>query len=254
MIEQFVVSKQDCEKLRVWADITDGPALLIQLPQHGDIGEDALIAKLAASVYEKNVRNGIHRADSHRRHFAHRNFPYAGSPSDVERFRDELEDSAEITNEFYGVDCIDLTGWVGADPSKGGWDTLVHHVQAHPHVDFVFTARCSEKRLADRLAKLLSVSSGIPVEVIALLPPKPVMLTEVIFRGEGTGPGFDVFVSWFENLDASSLEVSYAISRGIASKARMLGTDINDPKSVEELLDEYGNAVVGLYKTSKFGF
>lgn len=250
----YNVSDSDQSLLSLWTEALDAPALLLQLPKHGDVGEDTLIAELAAATYEKNVRNGIHRADSRRRHFAHRNFPYAGNPSDVERFRDELEDCAEVTNEFYGVDCIDLTGWIDADHAKGGWDTLVHHVQSHPQVDFVFTARCPEKRHADRLANLISVSCGIPIETVVMLPPTPAMLAKSVFHGEDAGPGFDVFASWLESLDAAPLEISYALSRSIAAKARMLGTDLHDPRCVEELLSSYGNTIVGLYKTSRFGF
>ncbi|WP_455139896.1 hypothetical protein [Thermophilibacter sp.] len=254
MVESYNISDKDWNLLSSWAEALDAPALFLRLPGHGDVGEDALIAELADMTYEKNVSNGVHRADSRRRHFARRNFPYAGSPSDVERFRDELEGRAEVTNDFHGVDCIDLTGWVGADPSKGGWDALVHHVQAHPHVDFVFTARCSERRHADRLVSLISVSCGVPVEPISMLPPTPVMLADSVFGGEGAGPGFDALVSWFEGLDTASLEISYALSRGVAAKARMLGADLNDPSRVEELLDGYDRTVAGLYGSSRFGF
>lgn len=255
MNERCNVSNGDRALLSLWVDALHAPALFIQLPRHGDVGEDALISELVDATYEKNVRNGVHRADSRRRHFAHRNFPYTGSPSDIERFRDELENRAEVTNDFYGVDCIDLTGWVGVDCSKGGWDTLVHHVQSHPHVDFVFTARCPERRHADRLASLISVSCGIPIETVELLPPTPEMLAESIFDEEkDTAPGYDALVAWFESLETDSLEISYAIPRSVAAKARMLGTDLSDPKGVEELLGGYGTTVVGLYKTSRFGF
>lgn len=255
MSEKYNISDGDRDLLSLWKEALDAPALFIQLPRHGDVGEDALISELADATYEKNVRNGVHRADSCRRHFAYRNFPYAGSPSDVERFRDELEDRAEVTNEFYGVDCIDLSGWVGMDSSKGGWDTLIHHIQLHPHVDFVFTVRCPERRHADRLASLISVSCGIPVETVALLPPTPEMLAESIFREEKVAAhGYDALVTWFEGLDTDSLEISYAIPRGIAAKARMLGIDLSDPKGVEELLGGYGTTVAELYKTSRFGF
>ena len=252
MIEEYNISERDRSLLEAWICTTDAPALFLRLPEHGNVGEKSLITSLASAVYDKNVRLGIHRADSPRRHFVCRNFPYNGSRPDVERFRDELELCAEVTNTFYGVDCIDLSEWVGSDSAKGGWSVLSHHVQAHHGVDFVFMARCSDIHRFDRLASLVQTTCGIPVETIQLLAPTAEMIACAAFDGRVIDE--KPFVSWIKGLAAGGTDVNYALSRALSAKARILGIDFNCPEDINRLLDISTKVAAGLYRSSMFGF
>ena len=253
-MDMFNISKEDAERIDTWSSIVSAPALFLHIPEHGNVGESELVAYLAGRVYEKNVGLGMHRRDSRQRHFASRNFPYGGGEADYIRFRDELEDSAEVSNDFYGIDNVDLTTWVGKDPSKGCWDALVHHVQEHPTVDFVFSARSAEDGQASKLADLVRTTCGVPVEEVALLPPTPEMLARSTFADAESAPGYDRLVAWYRDLGDAGVELNYALARSLSAKARVLGVDLADAEEAERFITDYGKTAAGLYEKKKLGF
>ena len=239
--------------LDAWTEVADPPALFLHVPGHGDVGERELMADLADAVYRRNISRGIHKEDSRCRHFVTRNFPYGANPGDVAFFMNELGNACSVTNEFFGVDCIDLTSWVGKNPSKGGWETLVHHVQAHPDADFVFFAQCTEPQ-ASKLADQIRLTCGIPLEIVKLLPPEQNMLVAETIGSRGDEPVVALLSSWFSNLSESDLEISYALPRALAARAWMLGVDLHKPGEMKSFLADYGDSVTKLYTTRKLGF
>lgn len=252
---EFNIADEDHTLLDNWCALIGAPALLLNVPEHGNVGEAELINHLASAVYDKNVHCGLHRHDSRQRHFASRNFPYGGSESDYARFKDELEDSAEVTNEFYGIDHIDLTQWVGKDPSRGPWQTLVHHVQSHSTVDFVFSARCAKDAQALKLVDLLRSTCGVPVETVNLLAPTPTMLAGAVLGAMEMSPGFDCLDAWFADLGRTGVELNYVLAHSLSAKARILGIDLSVEDEAERFLAAgYGDAVTGLYEKKRLGF
>lgn len=116
---EFNIADEDHTLLDNWCALIGAPALLLNVPEHGNVGEAELINHLASAVYDKNVHCGLHRHDSRQRHFASRNFPYGGSESDYARFKDELEDSAEVTNEFYALTISISHNGLAKTPQEG---------------------------------------------------------------------------------------------------------------------------------------
>lgn len=249
----YNASAEDLKLLKTWMESHGAPALFLSIPGHGNVGEQALVREIAEAVYSRNVACGIHREDSRSRHFASRSFPYSCSPSDLSRFRDELDERSEVTDDFFGVDHIDLTAWVGRGAARDEWEELVQHVQSHPHATFVFTARCYNPQ-AIKLANHVSLTCSIPIETLRLLPPTQELLAaETLGRG-GAGPAVDCLSTWFGSMSSSVFELSYTVSHTLAAKALMLGVDLHKPDELNRFLDEYGQDIAELCRNKTLGF
>lgn len=86
------------------------------IPSIRDVGEEDLIGELANRPYSESGFRG-----SPYRHFLLRNSPYGVSGEDYSRFVDDPIHIAEIVSGFAGVDCIDLTSWLGEDLGLPAW-------------------------------------------------------------------------------------------------------------------------------------
>ena len=146
-------------------------ALVVQLPAIRGVGEDEFLLYVAEAR-----RKCCGYKDSLRRHFISRRFGIDGTPSDADALLCEASLVAEITDEFYGVDAIDLTEWLHAPMSGERWHSLVRHIQSSPHTDFVLLARSSFENDVDKLARVIGGMGCMPVEQIRLYPPSGEML------------------------------------------------------------------------------
>lgn len=252
-MQLYNASTKDLRLLETWMESSGAPALFLSIPGHGSVGENALVEEIAEAVYRRNVACGIHREDSRSRHFASRSFPYSCSPSDMSRFRDELDERSEVTDEFFGVDHIDLTAWAGRSAARDEWEALVQHVQSHPGATFVFSARCPNQQ-AVKLANHVRLTCRIPVEIVRLLPPTKELLVAETLGERTTGPVGDRLSAWFESMSSSEFELSYTVSHTLTAKALILGVDLHKPDELNRFLDECGRDITKLCRSKTLGF
>lgn len=243
----YNISDDDRALIASMANLTPAPALILQTPVLGAVGEDGLIKDLRDLVYAKNVRAGLHRKDNVMRHIAYRNLPYDGSAADYQSFTDALQEVNPFVDNFLGIDAIDMTGWAGKHFSGIGWNKLKHHLRDNSSTDFVFVMKAGEEPSTD-LRKALQHDCGIPVEKIVLDVPKPEMLVSFInSRVELPEGHLAHLVDWVERTavhDRSAL-LNYSWANRLASKVAMEGSCLEDLSAFLDFLEEYGGFLLG---------
>lgn len=198
-----------------WVQAKMCPAIFLVVPSVKHVGEKELTRDLARMVYESA---GF--SDSPSRHFMSRNYPHGGNPADYAHFYDDSIEAAAITNEFHGVDCIDLTSWVGKDLSSPHWHKLSDYIHEAESTDLVFMVCSDNTNLVDKLENSLVANSGVATLRVTLGQPSPeaianwfIALTEGVFEKE-----IDSVVLWAKEQIACSRFVNYSIVSSMAMK------------------------------------
>lgn len=251
----YNISDDDRTLIASMANLTPAPALILQTPLFGAVGEDDLINDLRDLVYAKNVCAGLHRKDNVMRHIAYRNLPYDGSAADYQSFTDALQEVNPFADTFLGIDAIDMTGWAGKRFSGIGWNKLKHHLRENPSTDFVFVMKAGEGPSAD-LHEALQRDCGIPVEKIVLDAPKPEMLASFISsRVELPDGHLAHLVDWIEHTAARdrSAPLNYSWANRLSSKAVMAGSFLEDLPTFIAFLENSGDVLLGK-GSKKLGF
>lgn len=248
----YNVDVEDGRKLAAWEASLPRPALFLALPPLKNIGEDELIYELATKSYRCN---GF--SDSFERHFMQRNFPYGGSPGDYEAFLDDARNIAEITDEFFGVDSIDLTDWASKPLGGAMWRRLIHYVRTHGETDFVFTARVDDPEKAEDLVRSIRSECGLAIEIITLHLPLPNALAEAFI--ECSGGRFaerqDILTEWFGALqkDGRSMNFTFAQTCAFAASYECARTG-DERKAFKVLFDRYSSLTPQMEKSVNLGF
>ncbi len=248
----YNISKAERTLLRAWPTSADRPAIFLTVPPVRDVGEEELIRELCSLSYEAS---GF--ADSPERHRLSRIYPYEGLAADYARFVDEPLLTAEIGNEFRGVDCIDLTGWLGKDLESPNWERLLEYIGSDSECDYVFIAYTDRHQLVDGLARSIVSRGGIPVLRVNAMPPSLETLatlfheeTGMLFDGE-----LDVVWDWLQRLVLSQRVPNYAYVKTVASMARYAcGTWADRRSGLAALLDQQAQLAPSAEKTRRIGF
>lgn len=251
----YNISDDDRRIIASMANLTPAPALVLQTPPFGEVGEGDLIKDLRDLVYAKNIRAGLHRKDNVMRHIAYRNLPYEGSAADYQSFADGLQEANPFVDRFLGVDAIDMTGWAGKRFAGVGWNKLKRHLRDNPSTDFIFVMKAGDGPSAE-LHEALQRDCGIPVEKITLDMPEPEMLASFIScRVELSDGHMANLVDWIERIAARdrSTSLNYSWANRLATKAAMEGAYLDDPTAFLAFLDDSGAALLGK-GSKKLGF
>lgn len=253
-ITAYNISDDDRMLIASMANLTPAPAIILQTPLFGEVGESDLICDLRNLVYAKNVRAGLHRMDSLARHLAYRNLPYEGSPADYQSFADCLQETNPFADKFYGIDAIDMTGWAGKSFSGIGWNKLKHHIRDNAETDFVFVMKSGDGPATDLLSALQR-DCGIPVEKISLSTPEPDMLAGFVEkRIELPDEHKTHLVKWIERFASErSVSLNYSWANRLAAKVAMERAFLDDPAAFLMFLEESGPALLGK-NNKKLGF
>lgn len=199
-----------------WMSELVRPSILICAPVR-DVGEHELVRELAEASYRLQ---GFR--DARRRHFISRRYPRALSDISFARFCDQPFDVSEVSDGFHGVDCLDVSDWLGCRNLQEDmhWQRLVSYIRDHPETDFVFVAYGSSED-ALGLAADISSLSGNAVLNVYIDYPTPEMLADAFVAQD---PG--VFASHRESIAAQLSEelanspcVNYSVIRAAAVTA-----------------------------------
>ncbi len=202
--------------LEMWLEGPSARCLFVQLPVTRRIGEEEFLLDLAR---RRKERRGFR--DAIGRHFVSRRFGVEGSALDAAAMFAQARVAAEVTDEFYGVDAIDLTEWVGMPKMGERWQAFVRHIQTSPHTDFVFLVRtCNDNNVAD-LASVITGTGYLIADTIKLYPPTGEMLAEAFVDAatEDLEDGFDRAREMFDSLLASGAEPNYTLALDLAGRA-----------------------------------
>lgn len=250
----YNITDDDRMLIASMANLTPAPAIVLQTPLFGEVGENSFLQELRDLVYAKNIRAGLHRADGVNRHIAFRNLPYEGSVADYEHFTDGLYEVNPFIDKFYGVDVIDMTSWAGKSFSGMGWAKLKYHIQNYTDTDFVFVMK-SESGSSDNLLHALQDDCGIPAEKIVLCTPKPTMLATFVKERTGFSDAhMDHLVEWIACVaEGHDTPLNYSWANRLATRVAMEHTAIDDLSAFRAFLEEYGPILLG-GRAKKLGF
>ena len=213
---RYVTDEETQRSIDTWLNSASArPDIFIVAPSIRDVGEQRLIEQLADASY----RLGKYE-DLRRRHFILRSFSSMGSEDYYARFLDETFATAEITDEFYGVDAIDLTQWLHKefDQAQSPWHYLIAHITAHPETDFVFIAYTDEPEEAMRIAGRITIDTGIGLQTIQLKSPNAHLLaSEFLQQSEGEFSHHDAYIGeQFDALASRGMQMNYGFARSCA--------------------------------------
>ena len=230
------------------------PDIFVVAPPVRDVGEQQLIEELAQASYRLSGRH-----DAKRRHFLERPFLSHAPLEEYQRFLDEAFATSEITDEFYGVDNIDLTSWVGEDIGllAEAWAYLVTHVNAHPETDFVFCVYTDEVEAARNIARRIVCDTGLALEWVELSYPGASSLAEAFHEaslGEFTELA-DRVLCWFESRGEHDGRMNYGFARSCAGYA-LHRLSISDDRqlALDEAFERYQNLPSPVVKARPYGF
>ena len=225
----YNIGHDDMMALYGWADCGARPSLLVSAPSIKDVGEMELVRELADMAYDASGFK-----DSPARHFIARNFPYNGSPADYARFQDSPIEAAEISNCFAGVDCIDMTGWLGKE-----------HTGANSPTDIA------------RLAASIRKDCGVALRHIGISYPDPKALSEAFGFAASRQVNFDPaeFEEWAAHLVEDGKALNYAYISSMATIASYECAHAGaQQSSFRELLERYSTHTPSVSKASRLGF
>lgn len=228
--QRYMVDKRTQMSLDGWMKGgSTHPDILIIAPVIRDVGEQQLIDQLVDAVYSMN---GFH--DVKRRHVMSRVFPAKGTPKDYDEFLDRPFEVSEITDEFFGIDDIDLSTWADVNvEDHDTWRYLVSHVVSHPETDFVFRVYTDDVDKACQLGRRICQDTGIALEIVQLSLPTPEQLADEFAkesRGEFRELADDV-LGGFVSLQEKGKAMNYNFARSLASYALHL-LALSDDKQV----------------------
>lgn len=249
----YEVSPETLASIRAWRRSAIRPDLFVMAPMR-EVGERELVEELAEASY---AAQGFR--DSRERHFISRAFPHKGSEHTYARFSDQPHDVSEITDGFYGVDCVDLTEWVGRSLSREGsdWPRLLTHVSEHPETDFVFLAYTEDEQAVSKLMRSLSSNCGIAVELVKLFQPSAARLAaEFVSQGpESFGSCAEYIQERYEEMAELGWHVSLASARASALSALHETSIVGDAReAVRAVFDRSAAAERSAHRTFKVGF
>lgn len=244
------ISKKDKELAFAWATAgsPNSAVLFLATDKYGDCGENELIATLANLVYETNLSLGKHAADSFARHFVKHSFhPYMGSLTQG-NFLDSLDEAAAISNEFFGVELIELNNialnefddeFTEGDLIEG---VLAQHIVSNPTANHIFLCKEESLKLCKELSIELALYTHIPFLFVEVKPPTIEQIYNYFTHLVKAAPSHAA-----ENLLKESLERSvkngspqnYSIARELAAKLLLSNVNLNKSTSVREFLDEH---------------
>ncbi|HIR00859.1 MAG TPA: hypothetical protein IAA69_01060 [Candidatus Aveggerthella stercoripullorum] len=248
----YNIGHDDMMALYGWADCGARPSLLVSAPSIKDVGEMELVRELAEMAYDASGFK-----DSPARHFIARNFPYNGSPADYARFQDSPIEAAEISNCFAGVDCIDMTGWLGKEHTGANWEKLPQLVRSSPTSDYVFLAYSDSPTDIARLAASIRKDCGVALRHIGISYPDPKALSEAFGFAASRQVNFDPaeFEEWAARLveDGKALNYAYISSMATIASYECAHSDALQ-SSFRELLERYSAHTPSVNKASRLGF
>ena len=216
MQHAYSISTEDQASMNAWMSEPVRPSVFVCAPVR-DVGEHELVRELAEASYRLQ---GFH--DARRRHFISRRYPRALSDNSFARFCDQSFDVSEVSDGFRGVDCIDVSDWLGCRNLQQDmhWQRFVSYIRDHPETDFVFVAYGNSED-ALRLAAIISSLSGNAVLNVQVDYPTPEMLANAFVAQD---PG--AFASHRESIAAqlsgeliNSPRVNYSVIRAAAVTA-----------------------------------
>lgn len=251
---RYTVDERTRASLDTWMrNESTRPDILIIAPTIRDVGEQQLVAELADAVYQL----GGFR-DLRRRHVMSRNFPALGTDLDYQRFLDQAFEVSEITDEFFGVDSIDLSSWIDADEeSDDTWRILVSHISSHPETDFVFRVYTDSRDRAMALARRILQDTGIALETVELsLPTAEQLAGEFLAHGKGEFNELESdILARFVSLREENKAMNYGFARSIAAYALHL-LSLSDEKRdvVEDAFEHYRQLTAVSTRNRPVGF
>ena len=226
--------------LDMWLEGPSPRCLVVQLPTTHCVGEEEFLLYVATKRHE--VRGF---KDALNRHFISRRFGAFEAAGDVDAFFDEARRAAEITDQFYGVDAIDMTEWLSV-PMKGErWHGLARYIQTSLYTDFVFIVRTDLESEVERLAHAITGMGYLIAECIQLYPPTGDMLAG--FMAKEAGGCLDGTVEQarglFEGMRQSGFVPNYTLARDLAHRAKSaIGRGLDPATAVETAFASVGLA------------
>lgn len=186
--------------------------LVVSLPTTRAIGEDEFLLDLARyRCAERGFK------DSLSRHFISRRFGVEGSPQEAEAFLDQARIAAEITDDFLGVDALDLTDWLSVRMAGERWHSFIRYMQTSPGTDFVLLVRTKSKERVEAVARTIAQSGCLMADVIELYAPTGKMLAQSMTKHAALPPtSLEAAASAFESMRALGMEPNYVLARDLA--------------------------------------
>lgn len=252
---RYSVPEESSLSIQAWMESeVMRPDIFIIAPEIKDVGEQQLIQDLARASYE---RQGLR--DSRARHFLSRAFPFTDSEVAYARFLDEAFDTAEISDEFYGVDNIDLTAWMDIGPNQRPetWRQLTDYVLDHPETDFVFTCFTDDPHKADSIISSLRESCGIAVEVIELDYPDASMLAQAFDEQSDYlfAEDRDLVLAGINRMLSNNRRMNYSFIESCALSAVHMHAVLKDKRNaLEKTMDRFANMTPQASRRHVIGF
>ena len=248
----YNVTKEELDLLKAWPTSESKPAVFLTVPTVRDVGERELIDDLCALSYK-----GAGYSDAMARHRLMRNYPHEGSADDYAHFTDDPILTAEITNEFHGIDCIDLTAWLGQSLDSPFWTKLLNHIRPNGCCSYIFIAYTDRRDLVDELAQSIVSRCGVAVLRVSVMQPTCGALAAA-FDAETDGAfsgHIDVVRDWLDNLLEGGKGPNYSYVSTVATMAMYArNTWSNQRTGLTALLELQTSLAPSTTKTHHIGF
>lgn len=248
----YNITDEDLELLRVWPTSEIKPAVFLTVPVVRDVGERELVDDLCALAYE-----AAGYADAPARHRLMRNYPHEGSAEDYAHFTDDPIIAAEITNEFHGVDCIDLTAWLGQDLDSPCWVKFLNHVRPNARRSYIFMTYTDRPELVDDLAQSILSRCGLAILRMAVMPPTQEALVEAFMAKTSSAITRyrPLVTNWIERLLEEDKILNYSyVSTAATMATYAYGAWTNKRKGLTDLLESQAQLAPCTTKIHRIGF
>ena len=198
--------------LDAWLEGPSPQCLVVRLPATRAIGEDDFLLDVAR---RRCGQRGF--KDSLGRHFISRRFSASGSSQEAEAFLDQARAAAEITDDFMGLDALDMTEWLAVRMAGERWQAFIRYLQTSPATDFVLLARTTSEERIEALVRTVSQGGCLMTDVVELYAPTGQMLAQYMTRCAALPAGLaEKAADAFESLRAQGAEPNYVLARDIA--------------------------------------
>lgn len=225
------------------ATMYPAPAIVLQVPSYGNVGEDDFLGDLCELVYAKNVGAGFHREDSMRRHYSRCSLPFEGLLDDYRLFDDALIGANPFSDDFYGLDVIEMTEWVGKTHSGPGWAHLKRHVTLYRDTaDFLFMAKSDDSGKVQVLCESLCDGCGLSVELVSIARPTPEMILRYMQNrvGHFTSESYSALLDWVRtNSLTGETPLDYLWARSVVAKMRATCINLDNSGDFLDFLNSF---------------
>ena len=248
----YNITGEELELLKAWPTSESKPAVFLTVPAVRDVGERELIEDLCALAYE-----AAGYVDAPARHRLMRNYPHEGSAEDYAHFTDDPIIAAEVTNEFRGIDCIDLTAWLGQALDSPYWTKFLNHVRPSDYCDYILVAHTDRPELVDEIVQSIMSRCGIAVLRVAVLPPTRDALVAAFMKKSGSSvTGYDALVGdWIDCLLEEGKAPNYSYVSTVATMTTYAcDTWASKREGLTALLEQQAQLAPSATKTHRIGF